>query len=68
MVRWVVGSISRGGARCISVVRAFAHGAMGRWIDLSWWSEMYFRGKSVRSWCDGSLDRSLMVERDVAPW
>ena len=24
------------GARCSSVVRAFAHGAMGRWIDLSW--------------------------------
>ena len=25
-----------GGARCSSVVRAFAHGAMGRWIDPSW--------------------------------
>ena len=50
MVRWVVGS------RCSSVVRAFAHGAMGRRI------EMYLRGKSVRSWCDGSSDR------DVAPW
>ena len=24
------------GARCISVVRAFAHGAMGRRIDPSW--------------------------------
>ena len=23
-------------ARCSSVVRAFAHGAMGRWIDPSW--------------------------------
>ena len=23
------------GARCSSMVRAFAHGAMGRWIDLS---------------------------------
>ena len=93
MLRWAVGSIPRGGARCISVVRAFAHGAMGRridhsWagarcssvvrafphgamgrrIDPSWWSEMYLRGKSVRSWCDGSSDRSLMVERDVAPW
>ena len=21
-----------------SVVRAFAHGAMGRWIDASWWT------------------------------
>ena len=26
------------GARCSSVVRAFAHGAMGRRIDLSWWN------------------------------
>ena len=24
------------GARCSSVIRAFAHGAMGRRIDLSW--------------------------------
>ena len=46
MVRWVVGSILHGvdplsyfsyqGARCSSVVRAFAHGAMGRRIDPSW--------------------------------
>ena len=46
MVRWVVGSIVHGvnplsyfsfqGARCSSVVRAFAHGAMGRRIDRSW--------------------------------
>ena len=41
MVQWVVGSILHGGpielgARCSSVVRAFAHGAMGRWIDPSW--------------------------------
>ena len=35
MVRWVVGSILHG-ARCSSVVRAFAHGAMGRRIDPSW--------------------------------
>ena len=26
------------GARCSSVVRAFAHGAMGRQIDPSWWT------------------------------
>ena len=26
----------KGGARCSSVVRAFAHGAMGRRIDPSW--------------------------------
>ena len=25
-------------------------------------SEMQFRGKSVRSWCDGSSDRSFMVD------
>ena len=25
-------------------------------------------GKSVRSWCYDSSDRSFMVERDVAPW
>ena len=24
------------GARCSSVVRAFAHGAMGRWINPPW--------------------------------
>ena len=46
MVRWVVGSILHGvdslsyfsfqGARCSSVVRVFAHGAMGRRIDPSW--------------------------------
>ena len=36
MVPWVVGSIFHGGARCSSVVRAFAHGAIGRRIDPSW--------------------------------
>ena len=46
MVRWVVGSILHGepialcfipvGSACSSVVRAFAHGAMGRRIDPSW--------------------------------
>ena len=25
------------------------------------WSEMLRRGKSIRSWCDGSSDRSFMV-------
>ena len=29
-------SLSFGGARCSSVVRAFAHGTMGRRIDPSW--------------------------------
>ena len=27
-----------GGARCTSVIRAFAHGAMGCRIDPSWWT------------------------------
>ena len=27
-----------GGARCSSMVRVFAHGAMGRQIDPSWWT------------------------------
>ena len=36
MVRWVVEPILHGGARCSSVVRAFAHGAMGHWIYPSW--------------------------------
>ena len=29
---------TRPGARCSSVVRAFTHGWMGRWIDPSWWT------------------------------
>ena len=68
------------GARCSSVVRAFAHGAVGRRIDPSWsgpielflvpasapcvfimLSKMELCGNSVCSWCDGSLDRSFMV-------
>ena len=36
MVQWVIGSILHGGARCSSLVRSFAHGAMGRRIDPSW--------------------------------
>ena len=35
--RWVsIRLLCRAGARCSSVVRAFAHGAMGRQIDPSW--------------------------------
>ena len=63
------------GARCSSVVRGSAHGEMGRRIDTSWcvclllfccffvclWSKMWLRGKRIRSWCDGSSDRYLMV-------
>ena len=40
------------GARCSSMVRAFAHGAMGRRIDPSWWTH-------------SAISRSK--ERDVAP-
>ena len=29
---------TKNGARCSSTVRAFAHGAMGRRIDPSWWT------------------------------
>ena len=46
MVQWVIGSILHGvdplsyfsfqGVRCSSMVRAFAHGAMGHRIDPSW--------------------------------
>ena len=44
MVRWIIRLILHGGpielflvgARCSSVVRAFAHGAMDRQIDPSW--------------------------------
>ena len=63
MVRWVVGSTLHGvdplsyfslvlGARCSSVVRAFAHGAMG---------------SSDRSFMD-PLSYFSFWERDVAPW
>ena len=41
------------GARCSSVVRAFAHGAMSRRIDPSW---------------SGPIELFLVPERDLAPW
>ena len=28
------------GPLCSSVVRVFAHGAMGCWIDPSWWTQL----------------------------
>ena len=42
-------SLSFKGARCSSVVRAFAHGAMGRRIDPSWGGpiELFFVQASV---------------------
>ena len=36
MTERMMAPIIPGGARCSSVVRAFAHGAMGRRIDPSW--------------------------------
>ena len=35
-------SHSQVGARCSSMVRAFVHGAMGHWINLSWWTHTLF--------------------------
>ena len=42
------------GARCSSVVRAFIHGAMGHWIDPSWWTYLsYFSFQPVlHDWCN----------------
>ena len=34
LFNWVNSQLAR--ARCSSMVRAFAHGAMGHWIDPSW--------------------------------
>ena len=61
------------GARCSSVVRAFAHGAMGRRIDPSWGepTELFLVPASApqRLWyvlsClwDGSYKRTLAVNR-----
>ena len=59
MVRWVIRSILHGvdslsyfsfqGARCSSVVRVFAHGAMGRRIDPSWGGPLsYFSFQGAR--------------------
>ena len=53
MVRWVVRSISQGGARCSSVVRAFAHGSMGRRIDLSWGGPFEPLSRSTQSTTTG---------------
>ena len=41
----------RVGARCSSVVRAFAHGAMGRRIDSSWWGYFSFQ-PLPHDWCN----------------
>ena len=57
IVRCVVGSIPHGGARCISVVRAFAHGAMGRRIDPSWWRARY--SSVVRAFAHDAMGRRI---------
>ena len=69
MVRWVVGSILHGvdplsyfsfqpEARCSSVVRALAHGVMGRQINPSW-------GRPIELYLDqyGAYKRTLAVNR-----
>ena len=42
------------GARCSSVVRAFAHGAMGRRIDPSWGGpiELFLVPAGLHDWCN----------------
>ena len=42
------------GARCSFVVKAFTRGAMGRWIDPSWWTHLgYFSVQPVsHDWCN----------------
>ena len=61
MVRWVVRSILHGGptegARCSSVVRAFAHGAMGRPIDPSWGGARC--SSVVRAFAHGAMGRPI---------
>ena len=49
-----VDACMRKGARCSSVVRAFAHGAMGRRIDPSWGGpiELFLVPASVHDWCN----------------
>ena len=61
MVRWVVGLIFHGGAaRYSSVVRAFAHGAMGRRIDPSWSYGGGARCSSVvRAFAHGAMHRQI---------
>ena len=44
----------RDGARCSSVVRAFAHGVMGRRIDPSWGGpiELFLVQSVLHDWCN----------------
>ena len=58
MVRWVVGSILHG--RPIELKARAYTPAMQRYCVLSCLSRL--GGKGGRSWCDGSSDRSFMVD------
>ena len=67
MVRWVVGSILHGryappascSSRCSSVVRAFAHGAMGRQIDPPWTVRAISSSSMVRAFAHGAMGRRI---------
>ena len=50
----LINQIGKWGARCSSVVRAFAHGAMGRRIDPSWGGtiELFLVPASGDDWCN----------------
>ena len=56
------------GARCSSVVRAFAHGAMGRQIDPSWGGhiELFLVPASAPLW-DGAYKRTHTVNQKEYP-
>ena len=47
-------SLSHQGARCSSRVRAFAHDAMGRWINHSWWTHwaIFLFQPVLCDWCN----------------
>ena len=82
MVRWVIELILHGGGeRCSSIVRAFAHGAMGRRIDPPWGGpiELFLVPASASRDVALRYERLLMVrwvvrsilhrvDGDVAPW
>ena len=60
------------GARCSSVVRAFAHGAMGCWIDPSWGEPIELFLVPASGMCypvlwDGAYKRTLAVNRKEKP-
>ena len=61
----------RKGAICSSVVRAFAHDAMGRRIDPSWVGPIKFCEISLLSafrYAEAENRTDLRLERDGGPW